>query len=61
MAVLPLYAARHGRQPIERTEGSGPIGYGHAGIVAGDQRAGDDQQKRSPSQDYDESMVRRVV
>jgi hypothetical protein len=61
VGVLVLHPADHRRQLVKRTEGSWPIGDRQAGIVAGDQGAGDDQKERGPSENYGEAVVRRIV
>ena len=45
MGVLEPHAADQMRNLVQRTERSGPIGDGKAGIVAGHQRPGNDEQK----------------
>ncbi len=61
MRVLVLDSAYHGRQLIERSERGGPVGDREAGVVAGDQRAGDDEKKRGPGDNYDKPMIGRIV
>jgi hypothetical protein len=61
VGVLVLHPADHRRQLVKRTEGSWPIRDRQAGIVAGDQGAGDDQKERGPSENYGKAVVRRIV
>ena len=61
MGVLVLHSAHHGRQPVERTKRGWPVGHRQAGIIAGHQGAGDDEQKCGPGKNYGKAMVRRVV
>ena len=61
MSVLKLHASHHGWQPPERTERCWPVGNRQAGIVAGDQRTGNDQQKRRSGERQGEAMVGLVI
>ncbi len=41
--------------------GKRPVGNGQAGVVAGDQRAGDEKQKRCPGGPYSKTVQRQPV
>jgi hypothetical protein len=49
------------RWNIEGTEGSWPVGDGQAGIVAGDERTGNDENKSRARGEDSEAMVRAIV
>ena len=61
MGVLKFYAADQMRDLVERTERSRPIGDGEAGIIAGHQRAGNDEKKGHHRRKDGEAMVGPVV
>ena len=46
MAVFELHAADHVGHFVEGAEGGGPVRDGETGVIAGDERAGNDQEKR---------------
>ena len=49
------------RRNVERTEGSWPVGNGEAGIVAGDERTGNDENKSRARREDSKAMVRAIV
>ena len=61
MGVLKLHAADQVRDLVQRTERSGPIGDGKAGIIAGDERTGNDEQKSHRRRKDGKTMVGPVV
>jgi hypothetical protein len=60
MAPLKLYSSTQ-RWDAEGTEGSGPVGDGEAGVVAGDERPGNDKDKGRAGYEDGEAMVRAIV
>ena len=61
MAVLILHAANHRRDLVQRSERCWPVGNRQPGVIAGHQRAGNDEEKSGPGQDYGEAMMCRIV
>src|SRR5208283_1480057 len=61
MGVLVLHPVDHRRKLVQRTEGSRPIGNREAGILARDESAGDDQEKRGPGKKDGKAMVCLVI
>jgi hypothetical protein len=60
MGVLELYAAHQSWNFVERSEGSRPVWNREPGIVAGDQRAGDDE-KEGPAGKNDSKAVESAI
>jgi hypothetical protein len=61
MGVLELDAADEARNFIKRAEGSRPIRHRQAGVIAGNERAGDDQQECPAGKDDGKAMEAGVV
>jgi hypothetical protein len=57
MAVLELDPPDHRRNAVNRSEGGRPIGNGQASVIAGDQRAGDNQQEGDAGGKRQETMM----
>src|SRR4051812_18335877 len=45
MGMLELYPANHRRNLVNRSKGSRPVGNGQTGVLTGNQRPGDNQEK----------------
>ncbi len=60
VAVLKLYPSHHARH-AEGAEGRGPVGNRKAGVVAGHQRAGNNQKKRAKRDERRVTMKPRMV
>ncbi len=61
MRVLELHAADEFRNLVPGSERGRPVGNGQAGVVAGDERSGNDQ-KKSPAGEHDrEPMMPAIV
>ncbi len=61
VAVFELYSADHRRKAVERAERGRPVGNRKPGVVAGDQRAGNDQQKGGTGEKDGETVIGTVV
>jgi hypothetical protein len=61
MAMFVSDAAHHARHFVEGTEGGRPVGNRQAGIVAGNKRSGDDEDKSGTSGEDREAMQSAMV
>lgn len=61
MAMFVLHAAHHARHLVEGTEGGRPVGNGQAGVIAGDERSGNDEDKRGASGEDGEAVQSAMV
>jgi hypothetical protein len=61
MAMFVSDAAHHARHFVEGTEGGRPVGNRQAGIVAGNERSGDDEDKGGAGGEDGEAMQSAMV
>jgi hypothetical protein len=61
MAMFVSHAAHHARHFVEGTEGGRPVGNGQAGVIAGDERSGNDEDKRGASGEDGEAVQSAMV
>lgn len=61
MGVLEFHATDKFRNLVPGAERGRPVGNGEASVVAGDEGAGDDQEKRPTGQDYGEAVKPGIV
>ena len=61
MRVLKLYPADHFGNLEQMAEAGRPVRDGQTGIVAGDQPAGNDQQKSQSGNKNSKAMMRGVI
>jgi hypothetical protein len=59
--MLESNATYQVRNLVQRPKGSGPIGHGKAGIIAGNEGTGNDQKKRYARSEDGKSVMRTVV
>lgn len=61
MTVFELYAAYHMRHLVDRAKCGGPVRDGEPRIVAGDQRPGDDENKRDARRENRKAVKSAIV
>lgn len=59
--MFKFNSANHLRHFVEGAEGSGPVGDGQSGVIAGDQRSGDDQDQGGAGGKDGEAMQATMV
>jgi hypothetical protein len=61
MAVFVPYAANHVRHFVKRSKTGWPVGDGQPGIIAGDERSGNDEDERSAGGEDGEAVQSAMV